>query len=253
MNHSIPSLDDSVVDVRSDPSPSPVVVICEHASAHIPTDLGNLGLAATDLKSHAVWDPGALGLAVALAGRLNATLIASKVSRLVYDCNRPPEAPDAILSRSELVDVPGNAELNEMQRTERVARYYQPFHRAVADVVARKDKPVLVTVHSFTPVYHGRHRDVEIGVLHDTDERLADALLCELSDLSQFQVRRNEPYGSDDGVTHTIKTHALPGGHLNVMLEVRNDLIPDGPAQENMADALAPWLTHALAQLGARA
>jgi len=253
MNHSTPSLDNSVVDVRFDPSPSPVVVVCEHASAQIPAELGELGLAAADLKSHAVWDPGALGLAVALAERLDATLVASKVSRLVYDCNRPPDADDAILAKSELVDVPGNADLSDAQRAERIARYYQPFHNAVAEVVAGKDNPVIVTVHSFTPVYHGARRDVEIGVLHDADVRLADALLSDLSDFERFTVRRNEPYGPEDGVTHTIKTHALPDGHLNVMLEVRNDLIPDGPAQEDMAVALAQWLTRALSQLGARA
>jgi len=61
-------------------------------------------------------------------------------------------------------------------------------------------------------------------------------------------VRRNEPYGSEDGVTHTLKEHALPGGHLNVMFEVRNDLIANEPAQSAMADVMSKWVSRALAK-----
>lgn len=246
MNHSVPSEDDALVEVRNAQAASSVVVVCEHASAHIPTEFAQLGLATGDLQSHVVWDPGAMALATRLAARLDACLVASKTSRLVYDCNRPPEAPDAIPARSEVVDVPGNTGLTAAQEAARVQRYYHPFRAAVARAMAGRDAPVLVTIHSFTPVYHGKPRTVDIGVVHDADRRLADALLSDLAGLVPMIVRRNEPYGPRDGVTHTLKEHALPGGHLNVMLEVRNDLVASAAQQTTMAETLATWLTRAL-------
>ena len=121
----------------------------------------------------------------------------------------------------------------------------------LARVVASKTDPVLVTVHSFTPIYYGKPRAVEVGVLHDADARLADALLSDLAGFASMAVRRNEPYGPADGVTHTLKEHALPGGHLNVMLELRNDLLAGEAGQSAMAASLADWLTQALTRLEA--
>ena len=253
MNHLNSSIDENLVEVRNGEAATSIVIVCEHASAFIPAEFGNLGLPVEALKSHVVWDPGAHGVAVAMAAHLDATLVASKTSRLVYDCNRPPEAPDAMPDRSEVYDIPGNAGLSDVQRAERVARFYEPFRAGVAGVMAAKVAPVLVTVHSFTPVYHGARRDVEIGVLHDADSRLADALIETAGGHLTRNVQRNAPYGPEDGVTHTLREHALPQGHLNVMLEVRNDLIADVPAEARMADALSGWVSAALARVEAAA
>jgi predicted N-formylglutamate amidohydrolase len=145
--------------------------------------------------------------------------------------------------RSEAYDVPGNRNLTEADRRARVARYYTPFRDRLAAEIARRADPVLVTIHSFTPVYNGRTRDVEIGILHDRDSRLADAML---RGAHTYDVRRNSPYGPEDGVTHTLKEHAIPHGHLNVMIELRNDLIAEGAAQAAMARTLAAWIEQAL-------
>ncbi|WP_299654951.1 N-formylglutamate amidohydrolase [uncultured Tateyamaria sp.] len=251
MNHLNRPLDDAIVDVRKAEAPSSLVVVCEHASSKIPEYFSDLGLSGEALKSHIAWDLGALPLAERLAKRLDATLIAAKTSRLVYDCNRPPEARDAMPERSEITDIPGNANLSAAQKSDRINTYYEPFRQAVSQAVAELDEPILITVHSFTPIYHGARRDVEIGILHDTDTRLADALLSEAD--ADHIVRRNEPYGPGDGVTHTLKEHALPGGFLNVMLEVRNDLVADDASQSAMADTLSAWIQRALASLEAAA
>lgn len=247
MNHLENTPDDAIVDVRHPRAPSSVVIICEHASPYIPAPFDHLGVAENARRSHVAWDPGALALAEAMAARLNASLIAAKISRLVYDCNRPPDAPDAMPARSEIEDVPGNVGLTDAQKSDRVKTYYEPFRLAVAQIIASVASPILITVHSFTPVYHGARRDVEIGILHDSDARLADAILAE-ADASHI-VRRNEPYGPADGVTHTLKEHALPHGHLNVMLEIRNDLIENADALTKMADLLSAWIKRALARL----
>ena len=225
---------------------SQIVLVCEHASAFIPAEFEDLGLEGADLQSHIAWDPGAFELARAMAEELDAILVASNVSRLVYDCNRPPTSEAAMPVRSEIVDIPGNKGLTADERAGRVAAYYTPFRDCLAEVMASRAAPVLVTVHSFTPVFHGKPRKVEIGVLHDEDSRLADALLAHPEAHQPYVTLRNEPYGPQDGVTHTLRTHAIGQGHLNVMLEVRNDLIRDAESQRTMAAALSAWLRDAL-------
>ena len=228
---------------------SPVILVCEHASHHIPACFNNLGLSDADRVSHAAWDPGALVVAKQMAHHLDAPLIAARVSRLVYDCNRPPAAEDAVPARSEVIDVPGNRDLSASDRARRVDTYYRPFHDALQTVIGRIADPVIVTIHSFTPTYFGQARSVEIGILHDSDARLADAMLQVAAGHVSANVARNEPYGPDDGVTHTLKEHAIQAGHLNVMIEIRNDLIATGEQQESMAATISNWLVDAFAQL----
>lgn len=214
------------VEILNDQGRGRVVLLCEHASARIPSEFNGLGLAEADRLSHAAWDPGARDLTLALSAALDAPTVMSTVSRLVYDCNRPPEAVSAMPEKSELIEVPGNHGLSQAQRDARTALVYQPFCDAVSQVLdARGPNTAVVTVHSFTPVYFGRQRAVEIGLLHDEDSRLADAMLDHTGRLAGRRVERNEPYGPADGVTHSLRLHAQPRGLANVMIEVRNDLM----------------------------
>lgn len=232
---------------------APWLVVCEHASADIPAGFGDLGLSPEARLSHIAWDPGALGVARHLAAALGAPLVAACQSRLIHDLNRPPAAPEAMPEISEIHPVPGNRGLTARDRAARAAALHVPFHDAVARLIAAAPAlPVLVTVHSFTPVYRGRVRQVELGVLHDSDSRLADAMLAQARDgrLADMAVARNAPYGPGDGVTYTLQRHALPQGLPNVMLELRNDLIATAQDQQRVASALAPVLLNALAAVG---
>lgn len=240
-----------IVETINDKGAGPIVLACEHASNLIPVEFAHLGLGREALESHVAWDPGARAVALLLSAQLDAPLVAQRISRLVYDCNRPPHAPDATPSQSETYAVPGNADLTEAQRADRAKRFYEPFRTALSAAldqrIAAGRPPVLVTIHSFTPMYFGVSREVELGVLHDSDSRFADALLASLSAGAGLIVRRNEPYGPKDGVTHTLVDQALPRGLGNVMIEIRNDLIADGAGQERAADLLARHLQRALA------
>lgn len=236
--------------VNADAS-SPIVLVCEHASSFIPPELNNLGLACGLLDGHWAWDPGAMRVAEAMSTRLGAVLVASQVSRMVYDCNRPPQAPDAIVVAGEDFQIPGNTGLSGMQRQDRVGLVYEPFKLALADTIrSNQSKPVIVTIHSFTRVYRGRSREVEIGILHDDDDRLANAMLKRADQHTDLLVQRNEPYGPQHGVTHTLREHALPGGFHNVMIEIRSDLIAGKDAQDAMAQTLAGWIWRSLEDLG---
>ncbi len=230
-----------------------VILVCEHASRRIPASLGDLGLDDAALESHIAWDIGALSVAELVSSALDATLVTQTFSRLAYDCNRPPEALDAMPARSEIYDIPGNRDLSDEARTSRTVALYHPFHQTLSGLVeariAAGRTPVLVTVHSFTPVYFGAHRDGELGILHDADTRLADALLEAATAHGLEGVRRNYPYGPADGVTHTLKRHALPRGLLNVMLEIRHDQIRDHVGQTLWAGRVAELIRAALSSL----
>ncbi|SDI92039.1 Predicted N-formylglutamate amidohydrolase [Billgrantia gudaonensis] len=242
------------VELHNRSGKGPVVILCEHASPDIPEPYHDLGLDPAHRFSHAAWDPGARDVAMALSRALDAPLVASRVSRLVYDCNRPPEAASAMPERSEVVDVPGNRNLTEAQRAQRIESVYRPFCTAVTQRLEERAAShlptALITVHSFTPDYHGKPRTVEIGILHDADRRLADAMLAQSHRLAHRQIRRNDPYGPEDGVTHSLKLHGIGHGLANVMIEIRNDLLGTPADASTMADELLLLIEPALAELG---
>lgn len=243
----------AAVEVINSEGLGPVLLLCEHASNHIPARYDGLGLPAEAATSHAAWDPGARALSICLSKALDAPMIASTVSRLVYDCNRPPQAPSAMPEKSELVEVPGNRNLSQNARDERARSVYVPFCEAVNAVIAqRKQKnleTLLVTVHSFTPVFFGRTRAVEIGILHDCDRRLADCMLDQAKSLPQRRIERNAPYGPDDGVTHSLVLHGIHNGLPNVMIEVRNDLLQTDTDVLAISNELLQLFRPAIAQL----
>lgn len=223
-----------------------IVLVCEHASSFIPAGLKELGLKPQDRYSHAAWDIGALDLARHLSAALDAPLVASRISRLVYDCNRPPEAPDAIPAKSERVEVPGNRNLSDAARAARVEQIYQPFHRAVHEVLEAQRAPVVfITIHSFTPVYNGVPRAVELGLLHDTDAALAETMRAAAQAMKlELDTRLNAPYAASDGVTHTLREHAIARQIPNVMIEVSNALIDTRGAAVRIGGMLAELIRH---------
>ncbi len=244
-----------VVETENGSAPGPFLFVCEHASNTFPPGFGTLGLDATTQRAHIAWDPGALGVARKLAANLNAPLLHACVSRLIYDLNRPPTSPAAMAMRSETYAIPGNQGLGADERKRRTEAIYLPFHDTLHGEIARRmaagTPPVIVTIHSFTPVWFGKARMVEFGVIHDADPTLARAVLAEAKARTGLDCRLNEPYSAADEVTHTLRLHATPYGLRNVMLEIRSDLITDPVAEAAMADGLTPVLAAALAAVSA--
>ena len=204
-----------------------------------------MGLSPGDRFSHAVWDIGAGALAASLSEILDAPLVLARFSRLVYDLNRPPEAPSAFPPLTETIVVPGNESIRPEDRAARVDAIYHPFHSLLGDALdGFAVPPVLVTIHSFTPTWHGAPRETEIGLLHDADPTLARSML-EAND-TNWRVELNEPYSAKDGVTHTLQRHGTGRELPNVMIEVRNDLLSSEESTRDIADALTRMLLTAL-------
>lgn len=228
-----------------------VLLVCEHASNYIPPRFENLQLADDVLHSHAALDIGALDLARILSEILDAPLLATGVSRLVYDCNRAPGASGAIPEKSEVFEIPGNQDLTANETRRRYEAYYLPFETAVSERLANYVKPPLfITVHSFTPIYHGVSRDVDIGMVCDQDTRLGESMVELATELTTHCVRLNEPYGPGEGVTHTLDFHGTGNGLLNVMIEVKNNLLDSHENRQEMAMTLATLISRSAEAFG---
>jgi len=224
----------SAVSVENESGVGPFVIVCEHASHHVPAQLDNLGLGPVDLARHIAWDPGALGVARALAIELDAPLVFCNISRLVIDCNRDPAMFDAIPETSEDTPIPGNRGISAADRAWRIETVYRPFHQALADVLAKKRAQAhtaLIGIHSFTPFYRGGVRPWHIGILFDKDLSLSTPLLTALRTDAGLIVGENEPYSPGDRVYHTLDRHAQALGEPSVMIEIRNDLLATPEAQ----------------------
>lgn len=235
------------VAVREGNGSAPVLLVCEHASNALPARFGTLGLDDEARVSHIAWDLGALDLARGLATRFGAPLIRAAVSRLVFDLNRPPDAPDAIPERSELTDIPGNMGLSTSARQTRIDQIHKPWTAALRSAVETVRPAALISIHSFTPIFAGTPRSTEIGIIHDRDARLASAVIARSRHLGW---ERNRPYGPADGVTHTLKTYAEPLGIHPLMIEVRNDLLKGPEAVDRVAAGLASVIIPALEECG---
>ncbi len=239
---------------RGDGAPG-VIVICEHAANALVPPWQEAAEAL--LASHAASDIGALGLAQALGPRLaialgGAELVAAPLSRLIYDLNRSPDRPDACPAQSEIHPVPMNRAVDAAERLLRTEQLYIPFHNLVRARLARAlalgKRPVVLTIHSFTPVWHGQPRTVEFGVIHDAMAGLAEAIVASAVAMEPRLVTElNAPYSAADHVTHSLRLHALPYGLDNAMLEIRNDLIDRPDTQQAMAARLAPVIAQAIA------
>lgn len=231
----------------------PVVLICEHASRFIPDAFHGLDLTEHDLARHIAWDLGALALARELSALLDAPLVHATYSRLLLDLNRPTDATDSIVLESEGTRVPGNAGLDPEQRDQRRLRIYEPFHAELDALVDRRIADglatVVVSIHSFTPRYHGVERPWHVGVISRHDRLLADALLSALRAEPGLCVGDNLPYGPQDGVYHSLERHGEARGLHGAMIEVRNDLLSSEDSLAGWARTLHTALEGALGQL----
>ncbi|MBR0347437.1 MAG: N-formylglutamate amidohydrolase [Rudaea sp.] len=230
---------------------SPFFLTCDHAGRRIPRSLGDLGVAASELERHIAWDLGAAGVMTRLAARLDAFAIAQTYSRLVIDCNRPLDSPTLIPLRSERTDIPGNANLTAALREQRVGEIFAPYHaRTAAELDARREvqRPtILVTVHSFTPVYLDVARPWQVGILYHRDKRLAHAMLRVIREEGRWTVGDNEPYSVSDTSDYAIPVYGTQRGLANVELEIRQDLIAGEAGQAEWAERVADWLSQAVA------
>ncbi|MEO6217996.1 MAG: N-formylglutamate amidohydrolase [Sphingomonas sp.] len=221
--------------------PGGILLICDHASNAVPGDI-DLGVDPVLLDKHIAIDIGAGPLTERLAARLNAPAILATVSRLVIDLHREPDHPALIPLTSDGHAIPGN---ETADRVDRVGRFHDPYHDALAALIETQRPILLASIHSFTPELEsgeGGERPWQIGILSNQDRRAADRSIRLLTEAG-VMTGDNEPY-SGRQLNATLNRHGEANDIASVTIEVRNDLISDDAGVERWADILAPVLAQ---------
>jgi predicted N-formylglutamate amidohydrolase len=222
---------------------SPFLLTCDHYGRLIPRRLGDLGLPESQLVRHIAWDIGIAGVAETLSKYLDAHLVAQRYSRLVIDCNRPPHVASSIPIISEATTIPGNEGLSREAARTRRAQIFEPYHRRIDAVIDQRlaagQPTVLVSLHSFTPVYAGIARPWHVGTLYHRNRKLPPLLLKLFRAEADLVVGDKEPYAVSDETDYTIPVHGEARGLMNSGIEIRQDLIGDPSGQQQWAERLA--------------
>jgi predicted N-formylglutamate amidohydrolase len=237
---------------RDDPAPfailheqgaAPALVVCDHASRAFPRGMQRLGLPELPSWQHIAWDIGAAELARGISNALDAPAVLAGYSRLVVDCNRHPDDAEAFRRHSDGWLVPGNQSLTEFERRVRLACFFDPYHEAIAAMLAgfrtREVVPLVVSVHTFTPEMSGFARPWHVGVLWDKDEPNARRLIDGLRSVEDLVVGDNEPYSGKHPSDFTIDHHAERAGLPHVCIEVRQDQLESPAGTERWVRLLA--------------
>ena len=208
---------------------SPYVLLCEHASNRIPRTLGDLGLPETERRRHIAWDIGVSALSQYLSRTLDAPLFMTNYSRLVVDCNRPMGVPSAIPEVSETTEIAGNIGLSQAERDQRIKTLFTPYADAIArrlDLLQSQGKnPIVIGIHSFTPVYFSKQRPWHVGILYGEATTFGQTLIRELQTHAGLTIGDNEPYIIHPDEDYTVPVHADARGLAGALIEVRHDLI----------------------------
>lgn len=244
--------DPAPVGILNEESASRFFLICDHAGNVLPRRSAGLGLPRAELDRHIGIDIGALGVARALAERLDATLIFQRYSRLLVDCNRQPHSPTAMAEVADGTEVPGNHGLDAADREARIAEVMTPYHEAIAASLDARDArglpTFLVAMHSFTPRLLSRPADRPwaIGLCWGPNDRFSRHTLLHLADDDgDLVIGANQPYTVDMVHDYSIPVHGEDRGLDYLEIELRQDLITEQAAQIAWADRLARVLNRA--------
>lgn len=219
-----------------------VFLTCEHASERLPEGYGWPEEDRWLVGTHWAYDLGAAEIVRELSVALSAPAVLSRFSRLLIDPNRSEDDDTLFRLEAEGRQVALNRDLDDAERARRIERMYQPFHGAIDRGLGPHGAEILFSIHSFTPVYEGQTRAMEIGVLYNTQDELGQRAARHLADAG-FVTRENEPYSGKEGLIYSAEHHAHNHGRKALELEVRQDLSVDPAFRARLVDALARFFS----------
>lgn len=227
------------VTIINEHGSSPLLLVCDHASNRVPKKLRGLGLGERELEDHIAWDPGAKLVAQALSEKLDAVLISTGYSRLVIDCNRPLTSSESIAEKSAGIVVPGNLNLSQVDREQRINELFIPYQQTIANMLKREQFNTLLSIHSFTAVIDKEHRPWQVGVACYQNDQFARALFSELEKNRHLTVGFNQPYAIELDYDYTIPVQGEANGYPCAMIEIRQNEINSVDDAERWAETLA--------------
>lgn len=221
-----------------------LLILADHATNRLPSAYGDLGLAPSAFQRHIAYDIGVEPLTRALSAALEAPAVMSCFSRLLIDPNRGEDDPTLIMKISDGAIIPRNYPMSSEEADRRLMRFHRPYHEAVARRISAIEAatgraPLVMSMHSFTPIWKTIVRPWHAGILWDSDPRVARPLVDALSAISGIVCGDNEPY---DGALRgdTMYRHCMKRGIPHALIEIRQDLIADEGGVAEWAGRLAP-------------
>ena len=205
------------------------LVICDHSSNNIPAEYNNLYISKKILNSHRAFDIGASEVASELSNLLECNLVMANFSRLLIDPNRGDDDPTLVPKISEGKIIKGNLNIsllkNDIEKNKRINIFYQPYHdqinKFINNAFSENKIPKILSIHSFTPMWKGKKRETDVGILWDKDDRLSKIFLNSFTNLN---LGNNKPYNGRLK-NDTLYKHATMRGLPHVLIELRQDLL----------------------------
>jgi len=219
-----------IVDFRDPANPNnQIVITAEHASNALPE---GYTWSESDrqffVDEHWGYDKGSLDVALHVAKELKCVLVYSLYSRLLLDVNRdlPSETLFRTMGDGRIVDL--NRNIDEEEEDNRIQKYYLSYYRALREVAIKVSPDYVFSVHSFTPLYEGNPRTLEIGILVNYSDELGQKVHDELKK-RHHNVAINEPYDGKEGLAAlgSMLYAKVPITRQGIQFEFRNDLITD--------------------------
>jgi len=213
-----------------------LLIVADHASNYIPKKYKNLGLTKKDILTHKAYDLGVRDLAINLSNKLDSQLVLGEYSRLLIDCNRDINDPTLISVISDRKLILGNKRITKKERNYRINKMYKTYHEKINKKILEKQINMIISLHSFNPIFKGKKRSLKYGILSNQDRRLSDLLLNELRKGKNL-VGDNEPYkGSLKG--DTLFKHALKRSIHHSLIEIRNDLLSNAKKIDQVSNLM---------------
>ncbi len=216
-----------------------LLITCEHAGNNVPEKYKSLFVNSEDiLNSHEGWDPGAWDVANYLGNHFQVAPIGCHTTRLLIEANRALDSSQ-LFSRY-------STSLSDSEKRLLIDKIYNPYRQLVRLNIEKLQKPVLhLSIHSFTPVYDGSERKVEIGLLFDPDRELESHFCHAYQDtlklsLPDTNVQFNKPYlGIDDGLTSHLRTIYGNTLYAGIEIEISQKFVSDlQKIKQSLADGL---------------
>ncbi|MGB7344822.1 MAG: N-formylglutamate amidohydrolase [Pirellulaceae bacterium] len=204
-----------------------MLITCEHGGNQVPTEFQSLfstAGASQALYSHRGYDPGALDAANQFAKALHAELIASETTRLLVDLNRSQDNPQ-LYSRFTSI-------LSDGAKAKLLSNWYLPYRQRVENELYRQiasvGRVVHLSIHTFTPKFHGQWRPIDVGLLFDpdrsTEKEFCDTWQSQINhQRPRLRVIANQPYaGTDDGFTTALRRKFPNANYAGIEVEINH-------------------------------
>ena len=224
-----------------------ILIIADHASNYIPEEYINLGLPDSFLSNHIAFDIGVKELVLDLSNRLKCRVIQGKYSRLLIDLNRDLDDPTII---PEIVDrkiIPGNIGLQKCEVRLRIKKIYNKYHNEIERIIRNEKVNIILSLHSFNPIFMNKKRLLEFGILSNEDKNLSSIIIDQLR-LQKTNVGDNKPY-KGNLIGDSMYRHGLRNKLPHALIEVRNDLLSNPTKIKRVSRLLHKTIVASLKKL----